>query len=112
MMEEKKYKITAPKRDGAVEIIGLDEVIFQAIDSERLIGKYERFTEDVLLSCVMPEIPRYVISYDEDDGTQMGGAHEALHDLLARYRKMTAWFRANKIDVEAVVGDDNGNVKN
>lgn len=109
-MEEKKFKVTAPKKGETVEIVGLDEVIFQAIDSERMIAEYEKFAEDVALACAMPEIPRYSLAI-EDKPEIIGHAEDILHTLLVRYRKMTAWFRANKIDVESVVGGDNNGIK-
>ena len=71
-----------------------------------LICKYEAFTNDVLLSCTMPELPRYVLQYDEEEQTYMGDAFQAMQKLLIRYRKLVNWMRANGIDVEAICGDD------
>lgn len=103
-----KFKIESRDNDPAVkvEISGLDDVMYSIQEQEVLLSKYERFAEDVLLSCAMPEIPRYLLS-DGDDGIPLAdNAHDALQKLLVRYRKMTAWFKANKIDIEAIVGEN------
>lgn len=108
-----KFKIESPNNDPAVkvEISGLDDVMYSIQEQEILLSKYERFAEDVLLSCAMPEIPRYLLA-DGDDGIPIANnAHDSLQKLLVRYRKMTAWFRANKIDIDSIVGD-NDKVKN
>lgn len=109
MMSE-KIKITAPKRGNRVEIVGLDEMFAYTVEREALIGQYERFTENVLLSCVMPEIPRYIVEHEEDmDGIK--DAFDALQAVLVRYRKMTSWMRNNGIDVESVAGDSKGKTR-
>lgn len=87
-----------------VEIVGLDEIFASAIDAENIIGKYERFTEHVLLVCGMPEIPRYTIHDEDIEGTMMPHALESLDQILVRYRKMTKWMRQNGIDPESVCG--------
>lgn len=106
-----KFKIEAPGNDGPatlkVEVKGIDDILFCIQEQDSVLAKYERFAEDVLLSCVMPEIPRFVLA-DHDDDSIIDRAHDALQTLLVRYRKMTTWFRANKIDVESVVGDNDG----
>ena len=86
-----------------VEVKGIDDILFCIQEQDALIAKYERFAEDVLLSCVMPEIPRYVLA-DDEDGSIADRAHDALQTLLVRYRKMTAWMRTNGIDPESVAG--------
>lgn len=88
----------------SVELVGLDEIFALAVETESVLGKYEGFAEHVLLSCVMPEIPRYSIHDEEVDGTMIPRAVEALDSVLVRYRKMTGWMRQNGIDPEAVVG--------
>lgn len=106
---DKKVKIESGRKDAPVKVVidGLDNVFLSLADLEALIGKYERFAEHVLLSCAMPEIPRYAIHDETIDGTQMPGAFDLLDRLLVRYRKMTKWFRDNGIDLDAVVGDGN-----
>lgn len=86
-----------------VEVKGIDDILFCIQEQDTMLARYERFAEDVLLSCVMPEVPRYVLA-DGDDDSMMNNAHDALQTLLVRYRKMVAWFKTNKIDIEAVVG--------
>jgi hypothetical protein len=92
-----------------VEVKGIDDILFCIQEQDALIAKYERFAEDVLLSCVMPEIPRSVLA-DDEDGSIADRAHDALQTLLVRYRKITSWIKANKIDIESIVGN-NDNVK-
>ncbi len=106
---EKKAKIESGRKDASVKVVidGLDNVFLSLADSEALIGKYERFSEHVLLSCAMPEIPRLVVHDETIEGTIIPDAFSALDTLLVRYRKMTKWFRNNGIDPEAVVGDGN-----
>lgn len=114
-MGSNKFKIESPggEKGMKVELTGIDEVVFAVQEQEMIIGRYERFAEDVLLSCVMPEVPRYLLQRNDEPLIPVADdAHDALHKLLVRYRKMTAWFRANKIDVEAVAGGDNDSVKN
>ena len=103
---DKKLPMTGKSKDAPVkvEIVGLDEIFATALDSETIIGKFERFTEHVLLACSMPEIPRFTIHDKEIDGTMMPHAIEALDTILVRYRKMTKWMRQNGIDPEAVAG--------
>ena len=93
----------------AVEITGLDEIFAQALDAENMLCKYERFAEHVILSCAMPEIPRYTIHDENIDGTPMPQAFEILDKLLVRYRRITAWMRTNGIDPESVVGESGRN---
>lgn len=93
----------------AVEITGLDEIFSQALDAENMLCKYERFAEHVILSCAMPEIPRYTIHDETLDGTPMPQAFEILDKLLVRYRRITAWMRTNGIDPESVVGESGKN---
>lgn len=106
---EKKAKIEAVRKDAPVKVVidGLDDVFLSLADSEALIGKYERFAEHVLLSCVMPEVPRLALHDETIEGTPIPDAFSALDTLLVRYRKMTQWFRNNGIDPEAVVGEGN-----
>ena len=103
----KKFEMKANSDDGRgkVDIVGLDVIFDTGLQMENLLCKYERFTEDVLLACVMPENPRYVLEYDEDD-TMMGEAHNKLQKLLVRYRKLVTWMRSSGISVESVCGDD------
>lgn len=108
----KKFKVDSgeevvPK----VELSGLDEIFAFAMDSERVIGKYDRFAEHVTLSCAMPEVPRFALEDSEIMGTPMEAAYVALMKLLVRYRKITSWMRSNGIDVEAVAGGDKETVK-
>ena len=112
MEKEEKFKVDSgnevvPK----VELSGLDEIFAFAVDSERVIGKYERFAEHVTLSCAMPEIPRFALEDSEIMDTPMEGAYSALMKLLVRYRRITSWMRSNGIDVEAVAGGDKETVK-
>ena len=106
---EKKAKIESGRKDAPVKVVidGLDDVFLSLADSEALIGKYERFAEHVLLSCVMPEVPRFVLHDETIEVTPIPDAFSALDTLLVRYRKMTKWFRSNGIDPEAVVGEGN-----
>ncbi len=97
------------KDKSAIEITGLDEIFAQALDAENMLCKYERFAEHVILSCAMPEIPRYTIHDETLDGTPMPQAFEILDKLLVRYRRMTAWMRTNGIDPESVVGESGKN---
>ena len=103
-----KFKMEAPGIEPIrVEVKGIDDVLFAIQEYESMLGKYERFAEDVLLSCLMPEVPRYILG-DGDDESITNNAHDALQRILVRYRKMVSWFRANSIDVESVVGDNDG----
>ena len=107
MEKKKKFEMNATSGDSdiKVEIVGISEIFDTGLQMENLLCKYERFAEDVLLACVMPENPRYVLEYDEDE-TMMGEAHNALQKLLVRYRKLVTWMRSNGISVESVCGDD------
>ena len=109
----KKFKIESPDGGGgtSIEIVGLDSIFFDMLDCERTIGKYERFTEHVVLSCTMPEVPRLAMHDDELNGTPLEGGYEAVQKLLVRYRKITSWMRANGIDVNSIVGDNAGKTK-
>lgn len=99
---EKKDRVESGVK---VVIDGLDNVFLSLADSEAMIGKYERFAEHVLLSCVMPEVPRLALHDETIEGTPIPDAFSALDSVLVRYRKMTKWFRNNGIDLDAVVGD-------
>lgn len=103
---DKKFPMAAKSSDAPVkvEITGLDEIFASAIDAETIIGKYERFAEHVLLSCAMPEIPRYTIHDDDIEGTMMPHAMDTLNTVLTRYRKFTKWMRQNGIDPDTVAG--------
>lgn len=104
---DKKFTTVVKDKGGVpvkVEVVGLDEIFAAALDSEAVIGKYERFTEHVLLSCAMPEIPRVAVQDETIEGTLMPKAFEALNTILVRYRKITRWMRQNGIDPEAVAG--------
>ena len=87
-----------------IEINGLDEIFTQALDTENMLCKYERFAEHVILACGMPEIPRYTLHNETIEGTLMPQAFEVLDTLLVRYRRMTSWMRTNGIDPESVAG--------
>lgn len=106
---EKKAKIESGKKEAGVRVVidGLDNVFLSLADMENLMCKYERFSEHVLLSCAMPEVPRFTIHDESIEGTPMPDALSALDALLVRYRKMTKWFRSNGIDPDAVVGEWN-----
>ena len=97
-----------------IELEGLDDVFAAALDNENFLVKYEKFAEHVILSCAMPEIPRYTIHDETLDGTPVPQAFEMLDHLLVRYRRMTAWMRRNGIDPEAVAGkpDEDSPAKN
>ena len=97
-----------------IELEGLDDIIDAALDNENFLVKYEKFAEHVILSCAMPEIPRYSIHDDSLEGTPVPQALEVLDHLLVRYRRMTAWMRRNGIDPETVAGkpDDDSPAKN
>lgn len=88
-----------------VTVTGLDDIFSDAIDTENMLCKYERFAEHVILSCAMPEIPRYTLHIDTIEGTLMPQAFDLLDRLLVRYRKMTAWMRQNGIDPESIAGN-------
>ena len=102
-----KIKMTAPK-GGGVEVVGLDRIFANCVQMENLICKYERFAEDVTLSCMMPEVPRYMMEDEELDGTMIPGALDAMQRLLVRYRRMVSWMRRNGIDVESVADGSSG----
>ena len=100
-----KIKMTAPEKEGGrVEIIGLDNIMFEAVSMENKLCQWDRFAEQVALACSMPEIPRFTLHNESMDDTMMPHALDLLDNLLVRYRKMTAWFRANNIDINDVVG--------
>lgn len=110
MTGEKKKGVTR-RGTSSIELVGLDSVVTQVISMEMYICKCERFAEEVLLACSMPEIPRLILADALDDGANvLDDAHDAMQRLLVRYRKMTAWFRANKIDVESVVGENDASM--
>lgn len=103
-----KYKMEAPGIEPIrVEVKGIDDILYAIQEYESMLGRYERFTEHVLLSCLMPEVPRFILG-DGDEESMMDNAHDALQRILVRYRKMVSWFRANSIDVESVVGENEG----
>jgi len=107
-----KIKMTSPEKDnGRVEITGLDNIMFEAVSMENKLCQWDRFAEQVILSCAMPEVPRVTLHNDFMDDTLMPQAFDMLDTLLVRYRKMTAWFRANKIDVNDIVGDKDDKVR-
>lgn len=118
---DKKFpmKSAGPNKDPDIPIIkieleGLDEVFATALDNENFLVKYEKFAEHVILSCAMPEIPRYTIHDGSLECSPIPQAFEMLDSLLVRYRRMTAWMRRNGIDPEAVAGkpDDDSPAKN
>ena len=103
-----KFKMEAPGIEPIrVEVKGIDDILYAIQEYESSIARYERFTEHVLLSCLKPEVPRLILG-DGDWESMMDNAHDALQKILVRYRKMVSWFRANSIDVESVVGDNEG----
>ena len=109
---KEKIKMSAPEKDnGKVEIIGLDNIMFEMVSMENQLGQWDRFAEHVVLSCAMPEVPRVTLHNDFMDDTLMPQALDMLDNVLVRYRKMTAWFRANKIDINDIVGDNDDKVK-
>lgn len=67
------------------------------------IAAYRAFAEDVLLACLMPETPRYSLQYDGED-ENISSAESALYQRMGEWRKMTAWFQSNNIDLDAVLG--------
>ena len=99
-----------PKDKQTIEISGLDEIFASALEAENIIVKYEKFAEHVILSCGMPEIPRYTIHDEDVEGTPIPQALDLLDTLLVRYRKMTSWMRQNGIDPESIAGK--GETKN
>lgn len=118
---DKKFPMKATVQDKdndspviKIELEGLDEIVAAALDNENFLVKYEKFAEHVVLSCAMPEIPRYTIHDDSLEGSLVPQACEMLDNLLVRYRRMTAWMRQNGIDPEAVAGkpDDDRPAKN
>ena len=118
---DKKFPMKATVQDKdhdspviKIELEGLDEIVAAALDNENFLVKYEKFAEHVVLSCAMPEIPRYTIHDDTLEGTPVPQACEMLDHLLVRYRRMTAWMHRNGIDPEAVMGksDEEGPAKN
>ena len=102
---ENKFK-TESNRPITVDIVGMDEVFNTAIAMERVICKYERFMEDVILSCVMPEQEHFMLEDEEMEGTMIKDAHDALHKLLNNHRKMLGWFKKNNIDPETITGEN------
>ena len=110
---EKKFKMEANKDGGNIDVTldGLEEIFYTMMDMQSAIDEYGKFAENVLLSCVMPEVPRYILEV-EDGSDDIGNAWDALQRLLVRYRKLVSWMRTNGIDVEAVCGDKNDRPKN
>ena len=105
MKEEKEVKAVIPKKGDKIEITGLDSLLGTLMDVTVQLCDHQKFVEDVLLSCVMPETPRYSLQYDGED-ENISSAESALYQRMDEWRKMTAWFRANNIDLDAVLGRD------
>lgn len=100
-----RKKMKKGKTENNVTVTGLDDIFSTALDTENMLCKYERFAEHVILSCAMPEVPRYALHIETIEGTLMPEAFDLLDRLLVRYRKMTAWMRQNGIDPETIAGD-------
>lgn len=105
MEEGKKVKAVVPRKGDKIEITGIDKVLGTIMDVTIQLCDMQKFVEDVLLSCVMPETPRYSLQYDGED-ENISSAESALYQRMEEWRKMTAWFRANNIDLDAVLGRD------
>ena len=101
------------KRPEKVEIVGLNDIFNTCILMENLLGKFERFAEDVLLSCNAPDTMRYRLEQDDESEADnlIGQAYDAMQSLLTKYRKILSWMQTNKINIDAVVGEDTGKVK-
>lgn len=105
MKEEKEVKAVIPKKGDKIEITGLDRLLGTLMDVTVQLCDYQNFVEDVILACTMPETPRYSLQYDGED-ENISSAESALYQRMEEWRKMTAWFRANNIDLDAVLGRD------
>lgn len=108
---DKKLPMTGKSSDRSVKVVieGIDDIFASSLDAESIIGKYEKFAEHVILSCAMPEIPRYTLEDKSLEGSPIPQAYELLDNLLVRYRRMTAWMRQNGIDPESVAGKGGDN---
>lgn len=104
---KEKIKMNAPEHsNGRVEIIGLDNIMFEMVSMENQLGQWDRFAEQVVLSCAMPEVPRVTLHNELMENTLMPQALDMLDNILVRYRRMTSWMRKNGIDPESVAGED------
>ena len=66
---------------------------------------FDAFAEDVLLSVVMPEVPRHMMA--EKYGPHAAGdAAGELFRHMEGYRKILAFLRKNGIDVNDIIGGD------
>ena len=106
-------KFKMENKSDKVEIVGLNEIVNTCLVMENIIGTFEKFTEDVLLSCLTPDTMRFRLEKDKDSEIDdlVGQAYDALQTILVRYRKIVSWMRTNNIDIDAVIGDDTGKIK-
>lgn len=110
MEEGKKVKAVVHRKGDKIEITGLDRLLGTLMDVTIQLCDHQKFVEDVLLACAMPDTPRYSIQYDGED-ENISSAESALYKRMEEWRKMTAWFRANNIDLDAVLGRDGNDKK-
>lgn len=76
-------------------------------DLKEASDEYDAFAEDVLLSVIMPEVPRHMME-DKYGPHLAGDAAAALFSHMEGYRKILAFLRKNGIDVNEVVGSGDG----
>lgn len=92
----------AEKKPGEVE--NVSDLAFLVADLQKAAADYDSFAEDVLLSLVMPETPRFTL--DGKYGDHIADkALGVLFEHLAGYRKILDFLRKNGIDVNAIIGD-------
>lgn len=72
-------------------------------DLKEASDDFDAFAEDVLLSVIMPEVPRHMME-DKYGPHLASDAAAALFSHMEGYRKMLAFFRKNGVDVNEVVG--------
>ena len=96
-MEERDDGVAVPAIPGISEAL---EFVSALTDE---VAEYRAFAEDVLLACAMPDVPRFSVEHD-DSIPFIHDAAGMLFNRMTEYRKMVAWFRANNIDLDAILG--------
>lgn len=96
-MEEHEDGVAVPATPGIGEAL---EFVSALTDE---VAEYRAFAEDVLLACAMPDVPRFSVERD-DPLPFIQDASVMLFNRMTEYRKMVAWFQANNIDLDAILG--------
>lgn len=97
-MAEKKNKPTADDFEGATDLAFLVSNLQSEADD------YAMFAEDVLLSVIMPDVPRFMLE-DKYKGHMADSAAAELFRHMEGYRKILDFLRRNGIDVNTIIGD-------